>query len=102
VVSWSIFPKNGERSAFYKQGLLKSCYPLPVVNIELRLPFFAMKAAAYLLFATMTLVLSACESTEPKRRKAVPPPTDLSGQPWNRPTKAEGAGRFGSMVPQSR
>ena len=62
-----------------------------------------MRAAAVLLLSAMTLVMSACESSsEPKRRKAVPPPTDLSGLPWNRPTKAEGAGRFGSMVPQSR
>lgn len=50
----------------------------------------------------ISLLLPACESTEPKRRKAVPPPMDVSGQPWNRPTKAEAAGRFGSMVPQSR
>ena len=50
----------------------------------------------------ISFLLPACESTEPKRRKAVPPPMDVSGQPWNRPTKAEAAGRFGSMVPQSR
>lgn len=48
------------------------------------------------------VLLPACESSEPKRRKAVPPPMDVSGQPWNRPTKAEAAGRFGSMMPQSR
>jgi hypothetical protein len=102
VASGPIFPWNDEIPAFYRQGLLKSCYPLPVVIIELPYPLFAMKAAAVLLFAAMSMVLSSCESTEPKRRKAVPPPTDLSGQPWNRPTKAEGAGRFGSMVPQSR
>ncbi len=61
-----------------------------------------MKAASVLLLSAMTLIMSSCESSEPKRRKAVPPPTDISGQPWNRPTKAEGAGGFGSMVPQSR
>jgi hypothetical protein len=32
----------------------------------------------------------------------VPPSSDMSGLPWNRPTAAEGSARFGSMVPQSR
>jgi hypothetical protein len=61
-----------------------------------------MKFVSVLLPVLMGVMMTACESSEPKRRKAVPPPTDLSGLPWNRPTKAEGAGRFGSMVPQSR
>lgn len=78
------------------------CSPLPVVILDSTPPLFFMKTAALFLLVALSMVMSACESTEPKRRKAVPPPTDLSGQPWNRPTKAEGAGRFGSMVPQSR
>jgi hypothetical protein len=61
-----------------------------------------MRVASLLLSVGFCLAMVACESSEPKRRKAVPPPTDLSGLPWNRPTKADGAGRFGSMVPQSR
>lgn len=57
------------------------------------------------VFSTLAacLFMAACESNEPKRRKAVPPSADVSGLPWNRPTSAtDGAGRFGSMVPQSR
>ncbi len=61
-----------------------------------------LRLAALLPVLAACLLLPACESSEPKRRKAVPPPADVSGLPWNRPTKAEGAGRFGSMVPQSR
>ena len=59
------------------------------------------RLTALLMVAVLVLGATACE-TQPKRRKAVPPPADMSGLPWNRPTKAEGAGRFGSMVPQSR
>lgn len=56
-----------------------------------------------LALASCVLALCvSCESDEPKRRKAVGPSTDSSGIPWNRPTSWEGAGRFGSMMPQSR
>ena len=61
-----------------------------------------MKTSYMMLVVLGGLFLVACESPEPKRRKAVPPPTDLSGLPWNRPTKNEGAAGVGSMMPQSR
>lgn len=57
-----------------------------------------------LLLAAAMCVLASCQSDEPKKKKPVPPPGtgDYSSIGWNRPTKAEGAGRFGSMMPQSR
>jgi hypothetical protein len=61
-----------------------------------------VKGVSFALVAVSCLSMVACESSEPKRRKAVPPPTDLSGLPWNRPTKNEGAAGVGSMMPQSR
>ena len=61
-----------------------------------------MKLSSMMLVLLGGLFLVACESPEPKRRKAVPPPADLSGLPWNRPTKNEGAAGVGSMMPQSR
>ena len=61
-----------------------------------------VKGVSFALVAVSCLSMVACESSEPKRRKAVPPPTDLSGLPWNRPTKIEGAAGVGSMMPQSR
>lgn len=61
-----------------------------------------MKLSSMMLVLLAGLFLVACESPEPKRRKAVPPPADLSGLPWNRPTKNEGAAGVGSMMPQSR
>lgn len=61
-----------------------------------------MKLSSMMLVVLGGLLLGACESPEPKRRKAVPPPADLSGLPWNRPTKNEGAAGVGSMMPQSR
>jgi len=53
--------------------------------------------------AVLLLVGVGCESSDtPKRKKAVAPTADNSGLPWNRPTQAEAAGRFGAMMPQSR
>ncbi len=64
---------------------------------------FLQRITLLAVLLTVSMLSVACESSQqPKRRKAVPPSSDLSGIPWNRPTKAEGAGRFGSMVPQSR
>jgi hypothetical protein len=56
-----------------------------------------------LLLALLLLVaVPACESDKPKKPKPVPPSSDLSGQPWNRPRSWENGGRFGGMMPQSR
>ena len=63
---------------------------------------FIQKTVSVALGSSLVLGLVACESSEPKRKKAVPPSSDMSGLPWNRPTAAEGSARFGSMVPQSR
>ncbi len=55
------------------------------------------------ILLVMTGVLGACSSKdEPKRRERVPPSVTDSTLPWNRPSKWEGAGRYGQMMPQSR
>ncbi|MCA1964147.1 MAG: hypothetical protein LDL31_09415 [Prosthecobacter sp.] len=59
-------------------------------------------------WVTLTLVLvsvliaSCSSSDEPKRRERQPPPVADSTLPWNRPTKWEGTGRYGQMMPMSR
>lgn len=70
--------------------------------VTFSLPLTDMKTIWMMLVVLGSLLLVSCESPEPKRRKAVPPPADLSGLPWNRPTRNEGAAGVGSMMPQSR
>jgi len=48
------------------------------------------------------LLLIQCTSGEPRKRERVPPPVADSTMPWNRPTKWEGAGRYGQMMQGSR
>jgi hypothetical protein len=58
-----------------------------------------------LLAVLLLAAVPACESNKPnkpKKPKPVPPSSDLSGQPWNRPRSWENGGRFGGMMPQSR
>lgn len=56
-----------------------------------------------ILFVMAGVTLVSCSSKdEPKRRERVPPAVTDSTLPWNRPSKWEGAGRYGQMMPQSR
>lgn len=55
-----------------------------------------------LLLLTAAASITSCSSNEPKRRERVPPPVADSTMPWNRPTKWEGSGRYGSMMQGSR
>ena len=62
-----------------------------------------LQKVCLLLVAACGVALPSCKSSSDTQwRKPVPPPVDSSGQPWNRPTKTEAAGRFGNMMPQSR
>lgn len=59
------------------------------------------------IFASICVFHTACltcctSSDEPKRRERQPPPVADSTLPWNRPTKWEGTGRYGQMMPMSR
>ena len=55
------------------------------------------------LAALAALALPACESTGGKKKKPkpVPPSSDVSGLPWNRPQSWEGGAGFGGLLPQS-
>lgn len=56
-----------------------------------------------LLLPVLVLVLlPACETSGKKKPKPVPPSSDVSGLPWNRPRSWEGGAGFGGMMPQSR
>lgn len=59
---------------------------------------FLAACGVVLISASMT----SCASDEPKRRERQPPPVADSTMPWNRPTKWEGTGRYGQMMPMSR
>lgn len=65
-----------------------------------------MKLRNLLLGACSLLLIAgsmtSCASNEPKRRERQPPPVADSTIPWNRPTKWEGTGRYGQMMPMSR
>ncbi|MDB6074667.1 MAG: hypothetical protein JWO89_2307 [Verrucomicrobiaceae bacterium] len=45
--------------------------------------------------------VSACESDKPQKPKPVPPRSDVSELPWNRPRSWEAGAGFGGMMPQS-
>lgn len=55
-------------------------------------------ALVSLAFAALT----ACESTEPKKPKPVPPTAGIDEKPWNRPHSWENNARYGNMLPQGR
>lgn len=56
-----------------------------------------------LFLALVALMVPACESSGKKKKpKPVPPSSDVSGLPWNRPRSWEGGAGFGGMMPQSR
>lgn len=58
--------------------------------------------ASLLLLTAAGFLVSCSSQDEPKRRERVPPSVTDSTLPWNRPSKWEGAGRYGQMMPQSR
>jgi hypothetical protein len=47
------------------------------------------------------LLLSACDTTTPKKPKPIPPHEDIDEKPWNRPRSWENNSKFGGMMPQS-
>jgi hypothetical protein len=56
-----------------------------------------------LLLPLLALVLGACSSDEPKRKKVVGPDDGgISKLSWNRPRSWEGTARYGPMMPSSR
>lgn len=59
-----------------------------------------MKSASLMLCAAFALLgFSSCaEETDPK---PVPPTTETSKIPWNRPVPGQGGGQFG-MLPQNQ
>ncbi len=55
-----------------------------------------------LSFALLALVLvTGCESDQPHKPKPVPPKSDISELPWNRPRSWEAGAGFGGLMPQS-
>lgn len=59
-------------------------------------------SSACLVLLTAACLVSCGSTDEPKRRERQPPPVADSTLPWNRPTKWEGTGRYGQMMPMSR
>ena len=47
------------------------------------------------------MLLSACDTTTPKKPKPIPPHEDIDEKPWNRPRSWENNSKFGGMMPQS-
>lgn len=56
-----------------------------------------MKHILLLMALFVTPMLVSCSQEEPER-KAVPPTSNVSKMPWNRPMPGEGSGQFGGML----